>query len=93
MNITNKIKGLLKMRGKRNKELAEYLGLATAQALTNKFNRGSFSAEDLIKIAAFLDCELAFILSDTQKITLDTSDIRQDENKPLLVGKVAESEG
>jgi transcriptional regulator with XRE-family HTH domain len=93
MNITNKIKGLLKMRGKRNKELAEYLGLATAQALTNKFNRGSFSAEDLIKIAAFLDCELAFILSDTQKITLDTSDIRQDENKPLLVGKAAESEG
>jgi hypothetical protein len=47
----------------------------------------------LIKIAAFLDCELAFILSDAQKITLDTSDIRQDENKPLAVGKTTESEG
>jgi transcriptional regulator with XRE-family HTH domain len=82
LNITNKIKALLRMRGKKNKDLAEYLGLATPQALTNKFNRGSFSAEDLIKIAAFVDCEIAFILSDTQKISLDLSDIRQDENKP-----------
>jgi hypothetical protein len=52
--------------------------------------RGSFSAEDLIKIAAFLDCELAFILSDTQKISLDLSDIRQSESKPLRVSGAAE---
>jgi transcriptional regulator with XRE-family HTH domain len=77
LNITNKIKALLKMHGKKNKELAEYLGFSTTQALTNKFNRGSFSAEDLIRVADFLNCELAFILTDTQKITLDISDIRE----------------
>ena len=77
MNLTNKIKGMLQMRGKKNKELAEYLELGSAQALTNKFNRGSFSAEDLIKIAAFLDGELAFTLSDGQKIRLNLSDIRK----------------
>ena len=77
MNLTNKIKAMLQMRGKKNKELAEYLELGSAQALTNKFNRGSFSAEDLIKIAAFLNAELAFILPDNQKISLDLSDIRK----------------
>lgn len=77
MNLTNKIKAALQMRGKKNKELAEYLELGSAQALTNKFNRGSFSAEDLIKIAAFIDSELAFILPDGQKIRLDLSDIRK----------------
>lgn len=76
MSVTNKVKGMLKLKGKKNIELAEYLGLGTAQALTNKFNRESFSAEDLIKIADFLGCELAFILSDNQKIVLDTEDLR-----------------
>lgn len=77
MNLTNKIKAMLQMTGKKNKELGEYLELKSAQALTNKFNRGSFSAEDLIKIAAFLDGELAFTLPNGQKITLDLSDIRK----------------
>ncbi|MDR2045206.1 MAG: helix-turn-helix domain containing protein [Clostridium sp.] len=92
MAVSSKIKALLKLKNRENIALAEHLGI-TNQALSNKLYRGSFSAEDLIKIAAFLDCELAFILSDAQKITLDTSDIRQDENKPLPVGKAAESEG
>jgi transcriptional regulator with XRE-family HTH domain len=93
LNITNKIRALLKIHGKKNKELADFLGLTTPQALTNKFNRGSFSAEDLIKIADFLGCELAFILSDAQKITLDVSDIRQDANKPLPAKEAAERGG
>ena len=76
--ITNKIKALLQMHGKKNTELAEYLGFAHQQTLINKFKRGSFSAEDLIKFAAFLDCELVFITSDAQKITLNTSDIREN---------------
>ena len=81
MNISTKIKALLKMHGKKNTELAAYLGLTTPQALNNKFIRGSFSASDLIKIAAFLDCELAFNLSNAQKITLDISDIQDAKDK------------
>ena len=77
MSISNKIKALMKMCGKKNKELGDYLGLSSAQALTNKFNRGSFSAEDLIRIAEFTGCELAFIVSRSQRITLEASDIRK----------------
>nr|DAU59613.1 MAG TPA: hypothetical protein [Caudoviricetes sp.] len=45
--------------------------------MQNKLNRGSFSAEDLIKISDFLDCTLAFEVGGQQKIILDTSDIRE----------------
>ena len=76
MTVTNKIRTLLQIREKKQVELADYFGMTTRQALTNKFNRGSFSAEDLIKIAAFTGCELAFILSDRDRITLDLSDLR-----------------
>ena len=80
MNISNKIKGLLKMHGKKNTELADYLGLARSQALNTKFTRGSFSAGDLIKIASFVGCELAFVLADGQKINLVMSDIHPSES-------------
>jgi transcriptional regulator with XRE-family HTH domain len=76
MSVANKVKAVLNINGKKNRELAKYLGLASPQALTNKFNRGSFSAEDLIKVADFLDCELAFNLPNDQKIVFDISDIR-----------------
>jgi len=44
--------------------------------LSNKFYRDSFSAGDLIKIADFLGCSLAFIVDDAQKIILDINDIK-----------------
>ena len=77
MDISTKIKGLLKMHGKKNADLAIYLGLTTPQTLNNKFKRCSFSAGDLIKIASFVGCELAFVLSDGQKINLVMSDIQE----------------
>jgi len=78
MDISTKIKGLLKTHGKKNTELAAYLGLSTPQTLNNKFKRCSFSAGDLIKIASFVGCDLAFVLSDGQKINLVMSDIEQE---------------
>jgi transcriptional regulator with XRE-family HTH domain len=68
MAISDKVKALLKLKGKNNQGLAEYLGISS-QALSNKFYRDSYSGEDLIKIAAFLECELAFITGET-KISL-----------------------
>ena len=76
MAVTEKIKALLSIKGKKNVELAAYLGISP-QSLQNKFNRGSFSAEDLIKVSDFLKCTLAFEINDTQKIILDRSDIRE----------------
>lgn len=76
MAVTKKIKALLSIKGKKNVELAAFLGISP-QSLQNKFNRGSFSAEDLIKVSCFLECTLAFEIDDTQKIILDRSDIRE----------------
>ena len=75
MAVADKINALLKIRGVKKYELAEFLEM-TPQSLRNKFNRGSFSSEDLIKISNFLDCSLVFEIDDKQKITLDMSDIR-----------------
>ena len=74
MAISDKVKALLKLQGKNNKGLAEYLGISD-QALSNKFYRDSYSGEDLIKIAAYLECELAFITGST-KILLSEDDIK-----------------
>jgi len=56
--------------------LAEYLGISK-QGSSNKLFRGSFSAEDLIKIATFLKCDLGFITDDGQRIILDINDIKE----------------
>ena len=74
MAISDKVKALLKLQGKNNKGLAEYLGISD-QALSNKFYRDSYSGEDLIKIAMYLECELAFIAGST-KIPLCEDDIK-----------------
>lgn len=75
MAISDKVKALLKLRGKNNGGLAEYLGISV-QALSNKFYRDSYSGEDLIKIASFLGCELAFIVDDSTKIALVPEDLK-----------------
>lgn len=76
MAVSEKIKALLQLKGKKKNELAAYLGM-NSQSLSNKFNRDSFSAEDLIKISNFLECSLIFEIDDKQKITLDMSDIKR----------------
>ena len=74
MAISDKIKALLKLQGKNNKGLAEYLGISD-QALSNKFYRDSYSGEDLIRIADYLGCELAFTAGET-KIVLTMDDVK-----------------
>ena len=74
MSISSKIKALLQLRDKEQVKLAQHLGI-TKQALSNKFYRDSFSAVDLIKIAEFLNCDLAFNVDDRLKIILDRCDI------------------
>lgn len=80
MAVTEKIKSLMAIKGKKNVELANYLNIG-AQSLSNKFNRGSFSAEDLIKISDFLGVTLNFEIDDKQKIVLDMSDIREQKEE------------
>ena len=76
--ITGRIKSLLSLAGKRNIDLAAYLEISP-QSLQNKFNRGSFSADDLIKIGAFVGAELSYSIGEN-KVLLDQSCIRE---KPI----------
>ncbi len=82
MAVSDKVKALLNLKGKKIIDLAEYFGM-TQQAMRNKLSRGSFSAEDLIRIATFLDAELSFKLSANQSIILDASDLRVQDDDTL----------
>lgn len=76
MAISSKVKALIKLKGRDNAGLAAHLGIS-AQALSNKLYRDSFSAADLIKIADFLGCDLAFIVDEAQRIILSAEDLKQ----------------
>ena len=67
------------MKGKKYKELAQLFGISE-QAMRNKFVRGSFSADELIQIASFANCQLAFNIDDEQKIVLTVDDLRTAAN-------------
>ena len=73
--VSDKIKTLLSMKGKKYKELAQPFGISK-QAMRNKFARGRFSADELIQIADFLNCQLAFNIDNEQKVILTTDDLR-----------------
>ncbi|MDL2301040.1 helix-turn-helix domain-containing protein [Lachnospiraceae bacterium OttesenSCG-928-D06] len=77
--ISDKIKALLNMKGKKYNELATLFEISP-QAMRNKFARGSFSADELIMIADFLDCQLSFEIDNIQKVILTTDDLR----KPIV---------
>ena len=77
MAFSQKIKSVLALSGKDHAGLAACLGISN-QALSNKFYRDSFSAADLVKIAAFCGSSLAFLTSDGNKITMDLTDIKKE---------------
>lgn len=78
MAISGKVKALLNIKGKDHAGLAAHLGIS-AQALSNKFYRDSFSAADLIQIAEYLGCPLAFIVDGEQKIVLEKGDLKHPD--------------
>lgn len=59
--ITPIIKAVVQLAGLSRADLAQALGLSTPQALSNKYNRGSFTAKDLTKIAQACGVRLAFV--------------------------------
>ena len=75
MAVSDKVRALLNLKGRKIMELADYFEMSP-QAMRNKLNRGSFSAEDLIRVSMFLDAELSFRVSDNQSIVLDENDLR-----------------
>ena len=70
MSVSDKVKGLLALSGKRQIELADYFGM-TKQTMSNKMARDSWSAKDLAKVAEFAGCRVGFVLPDGQHIFLE----------------------
>lgn len=70
MAISDKVKGLLTLCGKKQIDLAEHFGMSK-QTMANKMARNSWSGRDLAKAAAFCGCKLAFIMPDGQQIFID----------------------
>ena len=70
MSVSDKVKGLLALSGKRQIELADFFGL-TKQTMSNKMARDSWSAKDLARVAEFVGCKIGFLLPDGQHIFLE----------------------
>lgn len=68
--VSEKVKAILSLSGKKQVELAAHLGM-TGQSMNNKMNRDSWSAKDLVVAAEFAGCKLAFVLPDGQNIFID----------------------
>lgn len=59
--LAQTVKAAASLAGIGRKDLAAAMGLALPQGVTNKYNRDSFSGDDLIKIAAACGYRLAFV--------------------------------
>lgn len=77
MSVSTKVKAVLSLSGKDHAGLASYMGIS-AQALSNKFYRDSFSATDLIKVADYCGTALCFLSADGNKVVIDANDIKQE---------------
>lgn len=76
--VSDKIKQIMKEKGVKVNQLAEYMGVKP-QSVTNKFSRDSWSAQDLISALDFLGCQLTVEYKPDTKITFTMSDIHKPE--------------
>lgn len=75
MSVSEKIRGLMSIQGKKHGEMAAAMNM-TAHSWSNKLARGSFSADDLIKISDILETQVIFRTNKGIEIALDKDDIR-----------------
>lgn len=80
--VTDKVKALLSVSGKKQIDLAKEFGV-TAQSMNNKMALNRYNVEDLITIAQFTGCKLAFVLPDGEHLYLEPDDMRKDTKKKV----------
>ena len=71
MSISSKVNALLSLSDKQKSDLIELLGMSSRQSLSNKFSNERWSGSDLIDVAEYCGCKIAFILPDGTQLTLD----------------------
>lgn len=72
MSASKEIKALLSLFGKKQADLMTILNMGSKQSLSNKFANGRWSATDLVTVAEFCGCKLAFVLPDGQQILISS---------------------
>ena len=75
--VSDKIKQIMKIKKITSVQLANHLDMLP-QSLANKFSRGSISADELIQILDFLECQLIIEPKPDVLIKLTTDDIRRE---------------
>ena len=71
MGISKYIKALLSIQNKKQLDLMPILNMSSTQSLSNKFSNERWSADDIVKVAQFCGCKLAFIFPDGQQIVIE----------------------
>lgn len=71
MKVSATVKALLSLAGKRQSDLVPLLNVSSKQSLSNKFANERWSAEDLIEVADFCGCKLAFIMPNGQQLIFE----------------------
>lgn len=79
MPVSDKVKGLLVLCGKKQIDLAASFGMSK-QTMGNKMARNSWSGSDLARVADFCGCKLAFVMPDGQQIIIE-ADARGEKRK------------
>lgn len=74
MAISKRIKALLLETDKKQSDLMEVLDMSSKQSLSNKFSNERWSADDLVRVAEYCGCKLAFIMPDGQQIIIDVEE-------------------
>ena len=78
--VSEKVKALLNLTGKKQSDLAAHMGIA-AQSVANKMLRDSWSAKDLATIADFVGGKLSISLPDGQHIYISIPNGEQDSQR------------
>lgn len=76
--VGDKIKQIMKEKGVKVNQLAEYMGVKP-QSVTNKFARDSWSAQDLISVLDFLGCQLLVEYKPDTKLYFSMDDIKEND--------------
>lgn len=74
MAISKRIKALLLETDKKQSDLMEVLDMSSKQSLSNKFSNERWSADDLVRVAKYCGCKLAFLMPDGQQIIIDAEE-------------------
>ena len=69
MSVSDKVKGLLALCGKKQVDMAASFGMSK-QTMGNKMNRGSWSANDLAKAAEFCGCKRRLLCQTVSRSSL-----------------------